>query len=244
MYLLVDFGSGVNKRLKRAAMRALNPADDAVSAIQKARGRKPSEVYMQGLTRSKVPIDRNDPPRLTRRVVGTLKAIKDSPVEISQTLYANSKTGAVPKSKINRAMRSTGTESTAALKTRKSSVYDQAVHIHNHPGSPATPSMNDLAAIGATVPLKSGISPTKSKGYITGLSGFHVTKYKAEPTSMKQLSKYDKTLKKTTKDNPMDNETIRSKGLKQFTDNIKTVTKRASERNKGMKTKVEQYGLD
>ena len=63
----------LNKRLKRAWQRSLFPNDDALSAVQKARGRKPTEVIAEGLTRVDLPIDRNDPPRLTKRVIGTLK---------------------------------------------------------------------------------------------------------------------------------------------------------------------------
>jgi len=97
MYILADFGSPLNKRLKRAWQRSLFPNDDALSAVQKARGRKPTEVIADALSdRVQMPIDRNDPPRLTKRIVGTLKSIRESPIEINQTLYANSKTGSVP----------------------------------------------------------------------------------------------------------------------------------------------------
>ena len=243
MYILADFGRPLNKRLKRAWQRSLFPNDDALSAVQKARGRKPTEVIAEGLTRVDLPIDRDDPPRLTKRVISTLKEIRQSPVEISQTLYANSKTGSVPNSRLNKKLKSVGDKSSAELVTRKVKNYDQAVHIHNHPSSSALPSKQDIAAIGAGIPFYSGIDPKKSKGYITGIGGFHVTKYKAEPQTLKDLNKYQKTVDKTLKQYPPDNETFITKGRKAFENNVKTNVKRAAERNKSMKVNIEQYGL-
>ncbi len=250
MYILSDliisatFGKPLNKRLKRAFQRSLYPTDDAISAIQKGRGRKPTEVIAEGISRVDFPIDRNDPPKLTKRVIGTLKSIRQSPVEISQTLYANSKTGSVPNSRINRKLKTIGTTNKAELATRKVNNYDQAIHIHNHPNASALPSKEDIAAIGAGIPFYSGIDPKKSKGYITGIGGFHITKYKAEPQSLKDINKYKKTVDKALKQYPGDNETFITKGRKAFEANVKTSVKRVAERSKNIKAKIEQYGLD
>lgn len=236
IWLLVDFGSPLNKRLKRAWQRSLFPNDDALSAVQKARGRKPTEVVADALSdRVQMPIDRNDPPRLTKRIVGTLKSIRESPIEINQTLYANSKTGAVPKSKINKQLRSTGDETSTRqyrLEKDRRKNYDKEVTIHNHPMSLSVPSPNDLKGS-----IKGNREGLQRKDYITGMYGFDVTKYNGDKNvKPKTLKKYDRDVSKMddriSKVNPSNLE-------KEYGSEVK----RLKERNKKVFGSYEKYGM-
>lgn len=233
IWLLADFGSPLNKRLKRAWQRSLFPNDDALSAVQKARGRKPTEVIADALSsRAQVPIDRNDPPRLTKRVIGTLKSIRESPVEISQTLYANSKTGAVPNSKLNRQLRSIGDDKNVSQKrlignARKK--YDTEITVHNHPRSVAVPSPNDIKAsiIGA--------KDINRKDYITGMYGFDVTKSQInKDLKNKDLKKYKQSTDKID---------AVLKSTKTLEKDYNDQTKRLKERNKKLYNSYEKYGI-
>jgi hypothetical protein len=239
MYIFADllpqatFGSPLNKRLKRAWQRSLSPADDAISAVQKARGRKPTEVIAEALSsRAQVPIDRNDPPRLTKRVVGTLKSIRESPVEVSQTLYANSKTGAVPNKKLNKQLRSVGTADSVKQKrllgdARKK--YDTEITVHNHPRSVAIPSPNDIKAS-----IK-GAKDINRKDYITGMYGFDVTKSQINKgLKNKDVKKYKGTTDK------VDGIIKTSKSLEK---DYNQQTRKLKERNKKVFDSYEKYGM-
>lgn len=241
MYMLADFGNPLNKRLKRAFQRGLYPSDDAITAVQKARGRKPTEVIADALSdRISLPIERNDPPSLTKRVIGTLKSIRESPVEINQTLYANSKTGTVPKSKLNKKLRTMGNETSVAanyLPVNKTTKYDTVVSIHNHPLNWATPSGADIKSS----LLMKDKNMKRSKDYIVGQYGFDITKTETNPTiKQKKINKYNRDImKQVVKENPE----LEADDIATMERKYNERTKRLKERNKKLFNSYEKYGI-